>query len=164
MADQLVGQEHVERCFQHNQLALEAFGFLCGDYVGQGAFRTVFEYGPDPSKVVKVELGDQSFHNVMEHYVWQRVKDCDHARWFAPVLHISPCGSILLMEKAEDMLSSHLPDRVPAYLTDMAPRNWGRYKGRPVCRDYGSNLLVEVGLTKRMKKARWRYEATPQLP
>lgn len=128
---------------------------VVGQLIGSGVFRQVFEWLPDQSLVVKVENGAQSFANVIESEVWSRVKDTKFARWFAPVIQISDNGSVILQARTEAIRQSELPDRVPAFFTDLHARNWGLLDGRPVCHDYGLNLLMENGMTQRMQKVNW---------
>jgi hypothetical protein len=44
---------------------------------------------------------------------------------------------------------------MPAFFTDLKRENFGLLLGRLVCHDYGVNLLMENGMTKRMRKANW---------
>jgi hypothetical protein len=152
--------------FRANTLTYELFGLVAGDIIGSGAFRHVFDYSPDPKLVIKFELDAGSFHNVQEWTVWDRVKNApDLAKWFAPCRFISPCGSILLQEYAKDLLDTELPEEVPAYFTDVRKENWGKIGKKIVCRDYGSHLLYEKGMTKSMRKVKWiRPKATPVRP
>ena len=126
-----------------------------GDLLGAGQFREVFEWLPDPSMVVKIEDRAKSFSNVHEELVWQRVRGTEFAKWFAPVHAISDNGTVLLMERTGPLLPRELPKQVPAFFTDLKLSNWGRLNGRVVCHDYGIHLLIEKGLTKRMRRADW---------
>lgn len=127
-----------------------------GALIGTGAYRHVYEWLPDPSLVLKIENGAKSFANVIEDEVWNRVRDTEFARWFAPVVQISDCGSLILQKRTEPIRREELPELVPAFFTDLHIYNWGLLNGRPVCHDYGLNLLMERGMTKRMRKAGWR--------
>lgn len=130
------------------------FHMICGKKLGSGIARTVYENNFDKTGVVvKIEDVTQSFQNVIEWETWQRVKDTEFARWFAPCVGISPCGIVLVM--ARTMPATKFPDKLPVYLTDTKRTNYGIYKGRLVCHDYGTHLLMERGMTKRMRKANW---------
>jgi len=139
----------------------DAFNLVCGHKVGVGMTRTVYDCNINPKLVIKVENADirTHFQNFVEWMVWCRVAGTDYERWFAPVKQISPDGRLLVMEKTEGISRKHLPKQVPAFFTDLKPSNWGWLDGRVVCHDYGVHLLMEVGLTKRMRKAEWRDES-----
>lgn len=136
----------------------EAFNILCGDKVGGGMSRQVFACNLLPDCVVKVE-SQPWFQNVMENEVWYRIRDTKWARWFAPTRWISPYGRLLIMERTMPVSMKELPAKVPKFFTDMKRQNWGKLpNGKIVCHDYGSNLLMEEGMSDALKKAEW-YEA-----
>ena len=135
--------------------ARDLFSLVVGAKLGQGAFREVYASKTNPKVVLKFETDDGNFDNILEHEVWNRVKDTEFAKWFAPVHHISDCGVILVQERTQPLAMSELPARIPAFFTDLKRQNWGRLNGRIVCHDYGRNLLMENGMTKRMRKADW---------
>lgn len=59
------------------------------------------------------------------------------------------------MKRTHPIPPGSYPDRMPAFLTDMKRTNYGLIGKQVVCHDYGTNLLMQMGLTKRMKKADW---------
>lgn len=126
-----------------------------GELLGRGQYREVFEWLPNKALVLKVENGAKCFSNVLEHEVWERIKGTEHAKWFAPVVDISDTGAVLLQTRTQPVLARELPTHVPAFFTDLKPANWGRLGKRIVCHDYGVHLMLEVGMTKRMRKADW---------
>lgn len=136
----------------------DGFNLLCGNEVATGMTRTVFECNVDKSLVVKVEKAEvrTHFQNLVEWMAWKRVAGTEFEKWFAPVVEISPDGRLLLMKRVEHAPSHMLPDRLPAFFTDFKPSNYGFYEGRVVCCDYGSHLLHEVGMTKRVRRVDWR--------
>lgn len=136
----------------------DGFNLLCGREIGVGMTRTVFECNVDKSLVVKVEKAEvrTHFQNLVEWLAWSRVAGTEFERWFAPVVAISPDGRCLLMKRVEHAPVHTLPKQVPAFFTDLKPSNYGFYEGRVVCCDYGSHLLHEEGMTKRLKRAQWR--------
>lgn len=139
-----------------NIVAKDFFQTLTSQKLGEGAHRTVYKLTLNPDLVVKLE--DKAFHfsNVYEWDVWNRVRHTKLAKWFAPCEHISPCGTVLIQKLAKDIEDlSLLPKEIPVFFTDVAPRNFGIYEGRVVCRDYGLNLLMERGMTNRLKTAEW---------
>ena len=128
---------------------------ISGKQLGRGVARDVYACELVPDCVVKVEDNAGSFQNVMEWETWQRVKDSPVAKWFAPCRWISPSGTVLVMERTEPIPRAKFPTKVPAFLTDLKRTNYGLLKGRVVCHDYGTNLLIELGMTTRMRKADW---------
>ncbi len=147
----------ISEIFQPNAVALDLFQLLtdCGDLLGSGVARHVYPYGLDARMVIKFEQ-EHNFQNTTEWQVWNHVKHTDFARWFAPVEFISPCGRILIQRRTQAFeTDKKLPERIPAFFTDTKIENWGLLKGKPVCHDYGYHLLLEQGMTKRMKKAEW---------
>lgn len=138
-----------ERAFE------DAFNLLCGDKLGEGIHRTVFTCRLRPDLVVKVENDDEwrYFANVMEMKFWS-----DHqgygkvARWLAPCEYMSPDGRVLLQKRVRPLLDeSELPAKLPAFLTDVKPENFGLLDGRVVCLDYALNI---PNPSTRMKKRR----------
>lgn len=135
--------------------ALESvYHFFVGDYISHGLSRYVYEMNNDPHKVVKICTGNVK-QNILEHEVWDRIRETEHAKWFAPVYHISQDGRVLIQHKTKPVTREELPDKIPAFFTDMKVTNWGRVYKRIVCHDYGMNLLMEHGMTKRLRKADW---------
>src|SRR5438094_2070919 len=138
----------------------ELWGLICGDELGRGAARVVLEHCLDPHVVVKVEPNACSFQNVMEWQAWEAVRNTDLAKWFAPCVAISPNGSILVQRRTT-RAAVH-PEKVPAFFTDLKLDNFGVLTPKPgepasqfVCHDYGLNMLLERGMTRRMVKAMW---------
>jgi hypothetical protein len=126
--------------------------------ISSGQDRTVWEWLPDKRLVAKVELGARAFQNVFEYETWQRVKDTKWARWFAPVETIGPSGVMLLMRRTAPAQPTDYPRKVPRFFTDLKRANWGRLGGELVCHDYGRHLLMEEGMTSKLKVARWWNE------
>ena len=121
--------------------------------IGAGAGRTVYVCDFVPGLVFKVEDQARSFQNVIEWETWERIRETKLARWFAPCVAISPCGGILVMKRTEPL--THFPDRMPVFFTDFKRANYGELAGEPVCHDYGTNLLMENGMSSRLKKVKW---------
>jgi len=147
---------YVSEIFQKNIVSADLFLMLTGnELLGFGVGRHVFQYKLDDRFVIKFEH-EESFQNTYEWQVWNHIKLTSHARWFAPVENISPCGRILIQRRTKGFPTDrHLPEKIPTFFTDTKPENWGLLKGRPVCHDYGNHLLLENGMTNRMKLAAW---------
>lgn len=133
------------------------FRTFAGKQIGFGCYRRVYELIIDPSLVIKIEDEARSFNNIQEWDVWNRIKDTEHAMWLAPCKVISPCGTILLQKRTDIISYKDLPKSIPEWITDIKPDNWGYFEGRPVCHDYGFNLLMERGFSKKVRKVDWSY-------
>lgn len=125
------------------------------DMIAEGAYRMVYPWLPNTDWVCKIEPVSGHFSNVQERDVWERVKETKLAQWFAPVHQISGCGILMLQSRTKPVEPHELPKQVPAFFTDLKAANWGRLGKRIVCHDYGNNLLMEKGMTTRMRKANW---------
>jgi hypothetical protein len=126
---------------------------MCGERLGSGIGREVFVNSLDKTQVIKFEGNACSFQNVIEWETWKRVVGTEFERWFAPCISISPNGSVLI--QARTTVPTKFPDQMPVFLTDFKRANYGVYKGRVVAHDYGTNLLMERGMSKRMRKPYW---------
>jgi len=143
----------------------QSFDLLCDGLIGRGMSRNVFSSKLLPDCVVKVEEGSGQFQNVVEWETWQRVKDTEHSRWFAACRWISPNGTILIMERTRPPAPQEFPEKMPVFLCDFKRTNYGMAKSTDrkgasgadwlVCHDYGTHLMFENGMTKRLKKAEW---------
>lgn len=143
----------------------DAFNLFCDERIGYGMSRDVFSSRQLPDCVIKIEKDSHRFQNVIEWETWQRVRDTDVSRWFAACRWISPNGRVLVMERTRPPAPSEFPERMPAFLCDFKRTNYGMAKaegknGKPdtewlVCHDYGTHLMFEHGMTKRMQKANW---------
>ncbi len=139
-----------------NTISKDLMTLVVGEKIGYGMARHVYEYLPDPSLVIKFEIGSKSFQNVIEWETWQRVQWVKKIHeWFAPCVKISDCGTILLQKKTHGKDRSKYPDRIPAYLTDTKFSNYGFIGNHLVCHDYGTNTMLENGMTQRMRKVSW---------
>lgn len=138
-------------------LYYDAFNLLCGEKIGSGMTREVFTCNIDAKFVVKVEATEvrTHFQNMMEWFVWKRVVGTPFEKWFAPVHEISPDGRLLIMHRTKPLTDAVLPEKLPSFFTDFKPNNYGILKGCVVCHDYGSHLLMEQGMTTRLKKVDW---------
>lgn len=136
-------------------LLRDLVNYCFGKRLSNGRDREVWEWVPNPKLVAKIETGGRAFQNVLENEVWERVKDTKHARWFAPVAAIAPNGVLLLMHRTVPAANCDFPRKVPRFFTDLKRANWGRLDGKLVCHDYGVNLLMEEGMTSKLKVAKW---------
>lgn len=134
----------------------DAFNLLCGDKIGAGISRTVFECRLRNNLVVKVEQDDgwRSFANVVESRFWTEHKHSKKiAEWLAPCEYLSPDGRILLQQRCDPVpLSFSMPSKVPAFLSDLKRRNFGLLHGRLVCVDYALTCATP---SIRLERAFW---------
>lgn len=118
----------------------DCFNLLCGEMIGDGIHRDVFECRIDPTLVVKVENdGDwRYFANVHEMKFWNDHEDSPKiARWLAPCKWLSPEGKVLLQRRVQPIRDSdELPAKLPAFLNDVKRENYGWLDGKLVCFDY----------------------------
>jgi len=128
--------------------------FILGDLLGYGISRYVFDYKPDDKYVIKIDLSNYNA-NVIEFNVWKDVEYTKHAKWFAPIKHMSPCGRILLQEKCIIENIDKYPNELPEYMSDIKISNFGWLNGKFVCFDYAGTNLITKGLTSKLKKVKW---------
>lgn len=141
--------------YTDSRTAQELFDLVLGKELGAGMSRRVFECKLDPSLVVKFEPVQDSSQNVREWLTWKEVYETEFKRWFAPCVHCSTDGRVLFMKRTETPRREEYPEKMPVFLTDHKFQNYGMLDGQLVCHDYGTNLLMTHGLTKRMRKAEW---------
>lgn len=129
---------------------------ILGERLGKGTTREVFALKHYPAWVVKLEMDDAPMINIMEYEtyaaVWDGVQD-----WLCPIWGLSHHGLALYQRKTIPVTKEELPERIPSWLTDTKIENWGRLmpENRIVCHDFGMNLALQRGMTRRLKKAEW---------
>jgi hypothetical protein len=137
--------------FQKSVVTSDFFRLMVGDRLGSGIGREVFVMTDDKAKVIKFEAGSHSFQNVMEWETWERLDGTPQAKWLAPCIRISACGTILVMARTEPLpLGFKLPKQVPAFLGDFKRDNYGLLNGKLVCHDYGYTRAIQRGAGKAM--------------
>lgn len=141
-------------------LSLEIIDFICGEHIGSGCYREVFEYTMDKNYVVKVENSYGEGENWSEWRIWSALHKTEHAKWFAPCTWISDNGLVMLQRKTKDLYSKEkfIPDKIPAYFTDIKSDNFGWIGRQLVCHDYSHCLEMfsgNYGLTKKMQKVKF---------
>ena len=139
-----------------NVTAKDFMNMMLGELVGTGQYRQVYSLEFDDTCVIKLEDKYAKFSNVKEWEVWSAVKGTSYAKWFAPCVKISGNGAWLIQKKTTPARMEELPKEVPAFFTDLKLSNWGRLGKQIVCHDYGNHLLLEQGMTKRMRKPTWK--------
>lgn len=139
--------------------AVELVDMICGDVIGRGAYRTVFEYRLDPTMVIKHDTGE-AHSNLWEFYIWKEVQFTEMSKWFAPVKWMSPGGTWLVQARTVPLREGEFPERIPKMFVDTKASNWGLLNGVPVCHDFGHTRVIDLGLKqgKQLTTAHWRQE------
>lgn len=133
----------------------EFIDILCGNRIGGGMSREVFECRLNDKWVVKIEKDGHYFQNIREYEIWQEIQHWKKmSKWFAPCEYISPHGMILIQHKVTPAYKKDLPAKLPAFFTDIKPENFGMIDNQFVCFDYGTTPLSKNWSTK-TKKATW---------
>lgn len=142
-------------------LSLEVINFICGDLIGRGCYRNVFEYNLDKKYVIKIENEEGEGDNWAEWRIWNALNKTEHAKWFAPCSWISDNGRIMLQKRTQEYYGDHRKwsgkeqQKIPVYFTDIKASNFGWIGKQLVCHDYSHCLEMFAGgygLTKKMKK------------
>jgi hypothetical protein len=134
----------------------ELFEFMCGDLIGYGIHRVVFEFKPDPTCVIKFENNPGRFANVREWEMWRDLQMTPMKKWLAPCISISENGIWMVQKRTKPIPEKYkLPGKVPRWMTDIKAQNFGLYKGQLVCHDYANHLCVNHAISTAMKKAEW---------
>lgn len=139
----------------NNATFRDCFNMLCGRKIGEGIHRTVFVCKIRPDLVVKVENQEmRHFSNVMEEKFWSDQQHYEPVRkWLCPIEFLSPDGRLLLMRRVEPIRATdELPDKLPAFLADLKPENFGWLDGNLVCVDYAWTV---PNPSTRVKKIEW---------
>lgn len=144
-------------------LGAEFFDHMVGDLLGSGVDRTVFEYVPDKTCVIKFSTRRTCFQNIHEWDLWQQHHSGTPTavcKFLAPCVSISHSGNVLIQKRTKPIpWDRKLPKFVPVVLTDLKRENWGIYQGRIVCHDYGRHDAIWAASRARprgnMKRAEW---------
>jgi hypothetical protein len=122
------------------------FDFFCGEWLGEGECRVVYEFRLNTKMVVKI--CKSGFDNIHEWEIYKNIKyHHPHlVKYLAQPIRISECGKVLLMERTQPI--KHLPKKIPQFITDLHPGNWGKIGNRIVCHDYANHRLFKDMNTK----------------
>lgn len=134
-----------------------------GKEIGRGVSRVVYEHALDKSLVIKIEEGGDWFQNVTEYRVWNELQYYKKmAKWFAPIIAISPNGVVLIQKRVEPTSLKDYPKQIPSFFTDIKQENYGLLNGQLVCFDYGTSLFTK-GFSTKLKNANWPVEKAKKL-
>lgn len=136
-----------------------SYSFLAryrGELLGSGIYRDVYSITGSNQYVLKICNKPGDFSNVTEWEVFNFVNATPHHRLLAPCFSISPDAQFLIMGRTFPIKDvKDLPSRVPAWMTDLKPQNWGRRGDKVVCHDYATNLVLNQCVLSATKPARW---------
>lgn len=142
--------------YESPTLSRDLMELFIGKEIGNGSGRTVYECVYDPTVVIKVETWSQSFQNINEWRAWEDSKEHKSvSKWLAPCVAISNCGTILIQKRTEPCSKDQYPKKLPDFFTDYKYKNFGIYKGKFVCHDYG---LLRLEYDLKLKKVKWWSE------
>lgn len=138
-------------------MTLDLLRMLCGEHIGSGSYRAVFDCRVIKRSVIKVVWGQNTNCNMLEWNVWQAVKDTEWAKWFAPCYYISPGGHYLIQAKTKPIKPGQkLPKQMPGLFTDFHTGNFGYIGKRLVCHDYQFIIrAVDIAMNIR-RVVEWR--------
>lgn len=130
----------------------EFIDILCGDKIGEGISREVFKCRLRDDWIVKVEREGSWHQNIREYAIWEEVRYWKKmSKWFAPCEYISPHGLVLIQKKVTPAYKKDLPEKIPAFFTDVKEENFGMLDGKLVCFDYGTTPISRNWSTKLKK-------------
>jgi len=143
---------------ENSSVSQDLFTSLCGEHIGGGTTREVYDYNLKEGYVIKIEEGNTNC-NIAEYLLWDEVRyltgSMGHIKnWFAPVEWISPNGRLLVMKKTKDIPNRKKPDKVPNFLWDIKPSNFGWIGKNYVSHDYGQFYNM-IHYRKGMQKVDW---------
>ena len=123
-------------------------------------FKDWAEGNLDEKYVIKIEPRNTNCNQV-EYTLWEEIKgltgDLAWVKdWFAPVKWISPNGRILLMQKTKEDFNKEYPEKIPKFMWDVKPDNFGWIGKNLVCHDYGQ-FYSFIEYSKKMKKVDWSW-------
>jgi len=158
LEDNLLNIEKVSDLLKITPVALDFVTSICGNSIGFGIYRSVFDYNLDDKFVVKIEPLNTGC-NLVEYMIWEEVKGLSGSlewvkEWFAPVKWISPNGRILIMKKTKEDYKKKKPEGIPSFLWDVKEDNFGWIGNKFVCHDYGQFYNM-IHYPKKMRKVNW---------
>lgn len=134
----------------------ELENYLKGKWLGNGIYRTVYVFAPNPLLVLKIANDDNSGRevNLLENRIYWEMSGTPYEKWFAPVISVSDAGKYLLQKRVEMPPKNQYPKLLPYFFTDTKYSNFGLLDGNFVCCDLGSFMLTR-GVSTKMKKVDW---------
>ena len=158
LEDNLNDPQEVANILDISMVAYDLVSSICGEEIGRGCFRSVYDYNLDNKYIVKLEPKNTNC-NTVEWMIWEEVKGLNGELawvkdWFAPVKWISPNGRVLIMRKTKEESNLDQPIKAPKFLWDAKPDNFGWIGGNYVCHDYGQFYNM-IHYPKGMRNIKW---------
>lgn len=135
----------------------ELENFFLGKKLGQGHARIVFEHKHDTELAIKFDY-DGGRANWLEWEIWQEARNWQgkllpYKNWLCPCHYISPCGTFMIVSKAEKLPTKLIPKKIPSFLTDQNLANFGLIGKKVVCLDYEFIPVMTMANNLRMVKS-----------
>jgi hypothetical protein len=121
----------------------DLFGLFCGQEIGRGQYRTVYQHQLEKNRVIKHDTC-VNWSNVHEWSIFCEFQHTPLGKWLAPIYWLSPRGIWMIQAKTTPIKIGNYPKRVPAMFADIKPENWGMWRGHPVCHDFGNHSLLAL--------------------
>lgn len=142
---------------QDFHISMDLIDMLCGDFVGEGQSRIVFDCPLKKGWVTKIVKFPDCFDNILESELWHSV--CDQpevAKWLAPAGWISGNGRVMLQKKVVPISETNkkkIPAKIPAFLSDVKFANFGFLGKQLVSVDYAFSVSIcaSAALNGKMK-------------
>lgn len=132
----------IEGFLKDTDLVRENMNFLCGELIGSGSFRDVFQYQLDPNYVVKIQREKGMFNNIIEFEIWKLVMGSEYEKYFARCSWISDGGRIMLQRKTTPFTKRKpAPEVIPNFFTDIKDSNFGYIGKQLTAHDYDYSLV-----------------------
>lgn len=130
------------------EISYGLFNALCGDFLGEGGSRIVYDCRLKPGYVVKIEKGRDTMHNLREFMLWEAVfHQPEINKWFPRCSEITTGGEVLIQQKVMPITDKNkhlIPDKIPGFLTDMKHSNYGFIGKQFVCMDYAFSADIAM--------------------
>ena len=134
----------------------DLIAFICGEHIGSGQYRDVFQYNLDPKLVVKIQRDTDSFNNIKEFELWCNVNYTAYEKYFAPCRWISSNGRIMLQDKTTPPTKRKPPpDLIPKCFFDIKESNFGYIGKNFVAHDYDFSL-GNIDVNKKLTFKKWK--------
>lgn len=132
---------------------------ICGEMIGRGTFRDVYECKINPLFVVKIERDPSigMFANATEWRNWHNNRHWTFInKWLAECILINETGQVMIQRRVnwDGKKRKDYPNKIPYLLTDTKVANFGWIGDQFVCCDY-SFLRTGSGNFKNMVTPKW---------
>ena len=131
--------KHIVREDSNNKLYFsEIFNGLCGDIIGEGVSRVVYDCLINDDYVVKIHKASwEGINQNYNEFLIYSEASVKIRKYLAPIHWISDYNIVLFQRKCEPLQKKQIPKKIPRFLNDRKQENWGLLDGKVVCFDYG---------------------------